>query len=260
MKEGALRVLGYIGVFLFGCVFVFTYQTPGYVEDIGKDFIKAELEKKTNEKIDSLTVTVGEGALGRLAKKVYQSQQAEIEGIKEQLKRKTYIKLAAVIAKMNDLNCECRKKYAQMIKEGYEFRLTSVAAAQEKIQEFMKMKYMEIVTELQQDIRIFTAVNASVFALLLLISFLKREAVVHLFLPGILLFLATAICSYFYIFEQNWLLTIIYDDYLGFSYLGYVSVVFLFLCDIAVNKARITTEILNGIFKALDSALSVSPC
>lgn len=124
----------------------------------------------------------------------------------------------------------------------------------------MKKKYMEVATELQRDIRIFTGSNTIVFLLLLLISYLKPKAVNHLFLPGVLLLTATLISSFFYIFEQNWLFTIIYNNYPGFAYLGYVGIVFLFLCDIVFNRARVTTEILNGILNVIGSAASVSPC
>ncbi len=72
--------------------------------------------------------------------------------------------------------------------------------------------------------------------------------------------ISTLFCSYFYIFEQNWLLTIIHSSYLGFAYLTWLGIVFLFLCDIVFNRARITTEILNAFFNAIGSALSVVPC
>jgi hypothetical protein len=99
-----------------------------------------------------------------------------------------------------------------------------------------------------------------VFLLLLVVSYLKPRAIAQLFVPGALLVVATLICSYCYVFEQNWLLTIIYSDYLGFMYLGYLGIVFLFLCDIVLNRARVTTEIVNAILNAVGSAANVTPC
>ena len=81
-----------------------------------------------------------------------------------------------------------------------------------------------------------------------------------MFLPAALLVVATLICSYFYVFEQNWLLTIVYSDYLGFSYLLYLGVVFLFLCDVVFNKGRVTTEVANAISNVLGIALELVPC
>ena len=119
---------------------------------------------------------------------------------------------------------------------------------------------MDVATELKRDIRIFTASNAAVFILLLLVSFMKPQAMMHLFLPAVLLAVSTLVCSYFYIFEQNWLLTIIHSSYLGFAYLAWLGAAFLFLCDIVFNRGRITTEILNAFFSAIGSALSAVPC
>jgi hypothetical protein len=123
----------------------------------------------------------------------------------------------------------------------------------------MKIKYMEVASELKRDIRIFSGSNLAIFILLVVVSFLKPAAMAHLFLPGMLLMTSTLICSFFYIFEQNWLMTIIYNDYLGFGYLGYVGVLFLFLCDIVFNSARITTQIINTILQAIGSAAQVMP-
>jgi len=47
---------------------------------------------------------------------------------------------------------------------------------------------------------------------------------------------------------------------MGFGYLAYLAAIFGVLVDIAFNKARVTTEIINGIANAIGSAFSVVPC
>jgi hypothetical protein len=71
---------------------------------------------------------------------------------------------------------------------------------------------------------------------------------------------STLLTSYLYLFKQNWFYTILYSEYWGFWYLFYIGIIFLFLCDIIFNKARITTEIVNAILNALGSAFSTVPC
>lgn len=63
-----------------------------------------------------------------------------------------------------------------------------------------------------------------------------------------------------YVFGQDWFYTILYNDYMGAGYLAYVAAIFGFLMDIALNKARVTTEVINGIFNVIGSAFSVLPC
>ena len=119
---------------------------------------------------------------------------------------------------------------------------------------------MEIVESLTLDVRIFLGANSLVFIFLLLASLMKPMAIKHLFLPGSLMLVSTAICSYFYILEQNWFYTIIYNDYTGFGYIGYLLFVFAILCDIVFNKARVTTEIINTCLQAIGQVGNLAPC
>ena len=48
-------------------------------------------------------------------------------------------------------------------------------------------------------------------------------------------------CIYLYLFSQDWLLTIIHGDYVGFAYIGWLGAAFLLLLDIAINRGRVTT-------------------
>lgn len=255
-----LRIIGAFGALLFGSFLYFTYSTPGYVEEAGKDYIKSQVEKKINAQIDSITLKSGNGALSKIAKKLYEKNQERIESIKLQLKNNAHEKMASVIAEMRDLDCECRAKWAAHIEQQFHINITTLEATNQKLMDFMRIKYMEVAVELKRDVRIFAGSNTLIFLLLLLVSFFKPQAVTHLFLPGLLLVCSTIVCSYFYIFEQNWLFTIIYNDYLGYSYLTYIGVLFLFLCDIVFNRARVTTEIINAALEVIGQAASVAPC
>ncbi|MBK8816312.1 MAG: hypothetical protein IPN42_12810 [Methylococcaceae bacterium] len=255
-----LRIIGLMGILLFGTTFWFTYGIPGGVEELAKDFIKDKIEEETKDKINSLTFAAQDTILGQLAQKMMKGHEDEIATLKTKLQDKANEKTAAIIAEMRDLSCECREKYAQHIKRKMEFKVTHLQVANETLLEFMKTKYMEVVKKLTLDLRIFTGINLAVFSLLLIVSFFKPRAKTHLFLPGVLLVISTVICSYFYLFEQNWFFTIIYNDYMGFGFLGYVVVLFVIFCDIIFNSARVTTEVLNVFFEIIGSAFSVVSC
>ena len=68
------------------------------------------------------------------------------------------------------------------------------------------------------------------------------------------------IATYFYVFNQNWLWTIVFNDYWGWSYLVFVGVLFAFLMDIAFNRGRITTRVINFFCHLVGAAASVFPC
>lgn len=263
MKKVSLRILGLIGIVLFTPLFLFTFSDPQLIENSGKSFIEWKLQAETNKKIDSFKLPEPsklESLLGAKARKLRTQTEVKLSEIKLQLKADAPAILAEQIAKLRNLDCECRKKWEKSIKLSMESRLISLEKAKAKLIDFSHKKYMEIVKNLTLDIRIFLGVNSVVFIFLFLASFLRPKAISHLFLPGGLLLASTAICSYFYIFEQNWFYTIIYNDYTGFAFIGYLAIVFAFLCDIVFNKARITTEIINGLLQAIGQVGNLAPC
>jgi len=260
VQKLTLRSVGIVGAAIFVSFFALTYSVPGWVEAFAADYIESEAQERIDASIDAIRPPESDSALGRLAQSMYEKNEAQIEQAKTDLRNKVHEQWAAALALVRDLDCECRQKWEDWFESGLQTNIVLLQAANDQISRYIHSTYMDVATGLKRDIRIFTASNAAVFILLLLVSFLKPQAITHLFLPGVLLAISTLICSYFYIFEQNWLLTIIHSSYLGFAYLAWLGIVFLFLCDIAFNRARITTEILNAIFEAIGSAFSVVPC
>lgn len=255
--KAILRISGLLGILLFGTLFIFTYGVPDVIEKSAKTFIKSQIEREIKWKYEhsEKTQAVKEKAI-LLANKF----GMEEEELKQYIKEKLPEKIASVVASMCGYDCEKEKQLAASITKGYLDKISSLKIAQKTIGEIIKSKYMEIVRNLKIDIRIFLGSNFTMFLILLLVSFLRPNAIGHLFLPGVFLFISTAISSCIYIFGQNWFYTIIYNNYWGFGYLIYILVVFGFLMDIAFNKARVTTGIINGIFDSIGSALSVAPC
>ncbi len=259
-KTLLLRTTGIVGAAIFLYFLSLTFYIPEWVETFAQSFIEEEVEKRVDSRIDSIQPPKGEGSLAKYANVLYAQNLEQIDSLKESLKARTHEKIAAVLAEVRNLDCECRDKWAEVLEQGFESNIAVLKAANAKIVRFVQASYMEVVENLRRDIQIFTGANSLTFLALIAISFLKPQAITHLFLPGMLLVLSTVICSYFYIFEQNWLLTLIYNDFLGFMYVGYLAVVFGFLCDVVFNRGRITTEIMNALLNAIGSAASVAPC
>ena len=255
-----LRSIGVIGAGIFLVFFALTYSVPEWVERFAADYIEAEAQRRIDSTIDDLRPPESDSAIGRFAQSLFESNEEQINALKESLKNAVQEEWAAALASIRDMDCECREKWEDLIENGIQSNIALLQAANDQIVRFVHATYMDIATELKRDIRVFTGSNAAIFILLLSVSFLKPRAITHLFLPGVLLAISTLICSYFYLFEQNWLLTVIQSSYMGFAYLAWIGIVFLFLCDIVVNRGRVTTEVINAIFNALGSAFSVVPC
>lgn len=263
MGKISLRILGILGVAIFLPLFMFTFADPQLIENSGKSFIEWKLQSETDKKIDSMSLpeaTKFENLLGAKARELRDKTEFQLQEVKRQLKADAPAMLAAQVAKLRNIDCECRKKWEDALRHTMQAEVASLEAAKAKLIDFSRGKYMEIVENLTLDVRIFLGANSLVFIFLLLVSFMKPFAIKHLFLPSGLMLISTAICSYFYVFEQNWFYTVIYNDYTGMAYVGYLAFVFAILCDILFNKARVTTEILNTFLQCIGHAASLVPC
>ena len=251
-----LLALGVIGALMFGGAFVASIVNPGYVEEVAKEIIRRQVEKNVHEKIESLDAKFLSNRAGNLIK----AHSEEIAAAKRQLSKKVPERMASIIAEMRNLDCECRRKIEKGIREGFEWQILKAAQAQERLTTLIRTKYMETAEKLTREFRIFTGTNALVFALLALAAFIKRRAGLHLLPPAFVLLIAASISAYLYLFNQNWLHNIVFGDYVGFAYVGYMAIVFAFLCDILFNRARATTRLLNIAFNIIGSSLHAVPC
>lgn len=251
-----LLLFGVIGTLLFSVAFVTSTLSPGYVEELAKDIIRRQVESKVHEKIESLDAKFLSGKAGNLIR----SHSEEIAIVKRQLEEKVPERIASVIAEMRNLDCECRSKIESNLRAGFEWQIAMASQANERLTMLIRTKYMETTEKLTQEFRIFTATNALVFALLSIAAFIKRGASIHLLPAALVLVVAASITAYLYIFNQNWLHTIVFSDYTGFTYVAYLSIVFAFFCDILFNRARITSRFLNVTFDIAGSSLQVVPC
>ncbi len=259
-QQRSLRVLGTAGAALFAVFFAFTFAAPESVEKFAAEFLQARVLERVDATIDSSKLVPDEGLAAHMAAALYTSNEHEIESLRADLKTRAHVRLVDALAEVRDPGCECRRRLVEFLERGAQTRLASLLASQERIVDLIQGAYMTVAGELTREIRIFTAINAGSFLLLVLVSLARPRAATHLFFPGALLLTATLFCAWMYVFSQNWLLTIIDGSYAGFAYAGWLGLAFLFLCDIALNHARITTHAVNSLTGALGSSFQLVPC
>lgn len=233
-----------------------SYLNPVFVEQTAKRIIRYEVERQVREKIDALDGDFLTNKAGRFLK----GYANEIAMAKQHLAAGLPQRLASVITEMQNLDCECRKKIEISISDGFKWQIGAASLAIDRLETLIRTKYMETAGKLTREFRIFTGTNALVFAVLTLAAVVKKRAGYHLVLPAIVLLVAAGLTAWLYLFNQNWLHTLVFNDYVGFAYIGYLGIVFAFLSDIFFNHARITTTLINRILDVLGSTISVAPC
>ncbi len=257
-RQVTLRLAGIAGAALFAFFFALTYHTPEWVEDFAADYIEGKVAHKVDATIDSLDAPQGDDALSRYAAQLMKQNEARIAQLKDSLKEKARAQLAACIAEIRSLTAEQRARLQTWLEDGAKSKIGSLQFENTRLVAIMQSGYLGVAADLKRDIRIFTASNTCAFLLLVLVSFLKPEHTRALFVPGVLLTVSTALCVYLYVFEQNWMLTLIQGSYLGYAYAAWLGVAFLFLCDVWLNRARVTVRILESLAHAVGAAISPS--
>jgi hypothetical protein len=117
-----------------------------------------------------------------------------------------------------------------------------------------------ILAEIRRDFRIFALCNAVAFASTLALSIYNRRAGPHLLAASVVLSVGTVLAIIWYVAGQNWVTTIIYNDYWGWSYAILIAAIAAVLADVALNRGRYTTRALNWGINLLGAAFSVVPC
>ena len=69
------------------------------------------------------------------------------------------------------------------------------------------------------------------------------------------LVLAAGVTAFLYLFNQNWLHTVVFNTYVGWAYLAWLGVAGALLGDVVLNRGRVV----GNVFSSLGD-FSVSPC
>ena len=158
------------------------------------------------------------------------------------------------------MDCAQRAQLEAIMEDIYQRHLAALNIGLEKLRAIVEHRYHDTLSELRRDILIFLSVNLIVMASALMLALFRGTAARHLLPIAGLLTVSTLIAACWYVFGRTWLWAIIYSDYVGWAYLGILGVLFIFLADIALNRARATSEVLNAVSQLIGSEGSWSPC
>jgi len=250
-----LLLFSFVGVITFGSAFILSFVSPLRIEKAGREILRIEIQREVGEQIDTLSrskiVALTQRAIGRT--------DQEIEATQRGLRNLASEKVNEVISNMQDANCECRKRLVAYLRALEAFHLHSLMELREKLVTFVESTYASVAAKLMREFRIFTGTNFAAFAILGVITYVRGNEARHVAVPGIVIVGAVIVTSSLYLFRQNWLHTILFNDYLGFGYAGYLTTVAGLLGDIALNEGRVTaflTEVAGALYIGAIKALS----
>ncbi|OEZ92559.1 hypothetical protein [Duganella phyllosphaerae] len=136
------------------------------------------------------------------------------------------------------------------------WRRMAPPAVQDKLAAKVDTVRANVTAKLLREWRIFTACNALAFAVLALTAALRGRNALQLLLPAVTLTLAVAITAGLYLFNQNWLHTVVFNQYTSWAYSGYLLATALWMADILLNRARVTTQLVSGTLDTVGAVIS----
>ncbi len=251
LLRGIVFTIGLAGALLFGGAWLASMVAPGWVEQIGRDVVRQQVEQRVGEKLQVLD----QSALVGLARRLGGEQAQRAERAARQLREQLPAKVAEVTARMRQLDCECRRQIERGLEGGLLREVMDAARLQQRVEGMIRTQYIDTAAKLIREFRIFTGTNALVFAALAAAVLWRPRANVHLLPAAVVLVLAAGVTAWLYLFNQNWLHTVVFNDYVGWAYLGYLGVAAALLGDVCLNRGRVVGNVLSSF-----GDFSVSPC
>lgn len=251
--RGVAGLLGLTGTLVFGLAFVLSWAAPGHVESIARELIRIEIEKRVNETIE----TLGSGPVAHLAGRLSARSRDDRDEARRRLAGDVPRAVARIVAEMRDPDCACRRPAGHAPALPFDWRTAHLGQINDQLTLLIRSQYLRIATGLTREFRIFTAANALVFLMLALAAVDRRRDGRELLVPALILLAAASGVAWIHLFGQNWLHTIVFDDYIGFGYFAWLGIAFAFLCDLIVNRARVTRALLHSAGSGVTCA---SPC
>jgi hypothetical protein len=254
--RATVLVLSFLGALVFGGALVLSWANPLLVERAAREALRIEVERRVGERIDELS----DSRIADFGQRALRKAGLEVEETQDQIRARLPQKVAEIVGYMLDADCACRLSLVHRTEAIWQERLVSQLSLKERLERLVETSYANVRAQLLREFRIFTGSNALAFILLGAITLARPKASLQLLLPALVLVGAVAVTGSFYLFGQDWLHTIVFGDYVGWAYALYLAGVASLLADIAFNRARVSTQIVNLALNAVGSVVQAVPC
>lgn len=241
--------------FLFLLVVLST--DPGQFEARLKSFVvktvKAETVDFAKDRNISLPDTIVEGELQqRLSDKL----ERRGEMFETALALKVEAAIADYLAAACSFDCDRRDSIqsfaARFIsKKAEEYDLSAAA-----MRDFAVGQYDQRVRGLHRDLLIVAATNLIIFLVIIGLAAGRTRFMPILTKIGFIAFASALILFSWYVFGQDWMSTLVFNQFVGLSYSVFLGAIFLSLCDLLANRGRILSAIAN----VFGNSLTIVPC
>ena len=248
---------------MFGAIFIGTVSHRDVAENFVKKFVVKEIEKRFHDDFPYFVKIKNSIAPKRFLEKTKIKFRKQLHKVNTLLISDLPERISEQIATM----CTCegfenseimqrqfeenRKALQKGITESLSEKKFKMEIGLKNLDSLIRGYYYEITSNLIRDVRIFSGSNTILFFLMLMMITLSNKYGQALLVPCSLLLMGTLIGTGIYLLGQDWLNVILFNDYMGYGYLGYVGVITALLGDILFNSGKVCRYIFNLIIHAI---------
>lgn len=249
-----------VGTLIFLVAFLYISLAPDDFDKRAQSFAVSQVEKSVDERLSTVANSDTADRISELAGRVSDRLQSRIDRARDGLDAGMDDFIADVLAAACKLDCERRDEAAAAVRAFYESSILRNSMALERIQRFIEGQFDDVMTELRADLKIFVGSSGIALGFAFLLALFRGPAAVHLLPISVTLSLATLLMVFWYGLGQDWVTTILYSDYWGWTYSILLAIVSSLMVDIAANRARVSSFILNSIGRIFSNGFEISPC
>jgi hypothetical protein len=263
-RDRALRrviaAIGVAGSLLCASLFAVSWLHPAALESWARQAIAQQVQARVERQLEGLS----NASIGRFAGGVIDRNSREKAVAQAQIASKLPSSVALVIGAIADPVCGCRDgavsperlaAFVDKVKRSENAQLRAsigkLDRANARLTALIASKYRDVADALLSEVRIFSGANGALFLLLALIATFWKRSALQLLAPAIVLTGAAAITGSLYLFQQNWLHTILLSEYVGLAYFPYLGLALMFMVDIVFNRARGSYTVASALGAAI---------
>ena len=219
---------------------------PGQFEERLKNFAVKTVTSETVQFADNRGITLPDNIAGsEMQQRLAEKLNDRGEKFQMALEMKVDDVIANVLANACSLDCDKRESVRDLV-GGY---LTSKAEEYDvgaaAMRDFAVGRYDARVKGLHRDLVIVATTNLVIFIAIFGLAAGKTRFMPILVKIGLVALVSATILLVWYIFGQDWMTTLVFNQFVGLGYTVFLGLIFLSLCDLIANKARVLSAIAN---------------
>ena len=253
-------VLTFVGAAVFVSLFLYITLAPKDFDQRTRDFAISKVRAEVDQQLGDIANSDNATRISEFAGRISGRLQARVDGMRASLDSGIDVVIADILAAACKLDCERRDEAAAAVRGFFEGSLERYGFALDRLSDLVEGEYDEVMDELRIDLKIFSGSNAVALCFAFLLSVFRGRAAAHLLPISICLTVSTVIAVLWYWQGQDWITSILYSEYWGWSYSIVLGGLSLLMVDIAANKSRVTSTVMNWIGSVFGGAFSFVPC